>query len=103
MTETSEVARQRAREVERFQIGADSFLESGPTVTDGQYVGYSDYAALVSQLSAKDVEIERLRYALTQISEGRFRHNMGDFEACAKRTASLAIESLLNDKEKNDG
>ena len=35
--------------------------------------------------------VKRLVDALTEIRDGRFRYNMGDYETCAKNTARIAL------------
>lgn len=42
-------------------------------------------------LECVEQRVSRLENACKQILEGRFRYNMGDFEACAKNAARLAL------------
>lgn len=45
-----------------------------------------------SCLECIDERTRRLEDALAQIRDGLFRYNMGDYEACAKNAARLALE-----------
>lgn len=40
-----------------------------------------------------DTKLRRYEAALEQIRDGLFRYNMGDYEACAKNTARMALEN----------
>ena len=45
-------------------------------------------------------ELRRCQYALLEVFEGLFRHNMGDYESCAKAAAGSALRVLDDDWEK---
>lgn len=74
--------------VRRLQAECEGWQELGERTIRAE----ADRSEIQQMYQRASDEARRYRNALTQILEGRFRYNMGDYETCARNAARLAME-----------